>query len=483
LELNQTISELEFTQKYGRGSVIETTITAIIHPSQIVTDFGEDFIGRLSVLNLTWCLPQGEVEFKKYKIGDRIQCVVLEIDFPNKQVILSRKHLSKPVSDTLTWERIERGDEFNVDVIETFNNTTLVKTKDNLYGVINNNFIQDSTENLRVKVNSKLDYSGLFSFVPASLDVENVDSEEALDSEINFIEEELLSFYNFKNSILSVYATDEQLSIIKEGFEQDERIFSKEFKTIHTLYVQFELGNASYETTLKQNAISYFLKDTIVSAENENKLLELLSNQQHYWFKINVRDNDQKVEFSLYNEEVNIFGDVTIRKDKKEIKFIIKNFSFGHSQFTSSEAKKRNAKYGSFLFSNKLKIISPYSALPFDNSQQLFLAFALLKTKCFETVNHLKIEAGEILRQEGRTLSIIDKFLEYQISLIEKEKENAVFVDSYQRVPAFNQGVAIKIPRIIGDILETDEETIVNIRLKEDEKLIKLSDGMLSYLN
>jgi superfamily I DNA and/or RNA helicase len=243
------------------------------------------------------------------------------------------------------------------------------------------------------------------------------------------------------------------------------------------------LGNASYETTLKQNAIPYFLNDTIVSAENENKLLELLSNQQHYWFKINARDNNQKVDFSLYNEDVNIFGDVTIGKDKKEIKFIIKNFSIGHSQFTSSEAKKRNAKYGSFLFSNKIKIISPYSALPFDNSQQLFLDFALLKTKCFETVNHLKTEAGEILRQEGRTLSIIDKFLEYQISLIEKEKENAVFVDKYQRVPAVNQGVAIKIPRIIGDSLESDEETIVNIRLMEDEKLIKLSDGMLSYLN
>ncbi len=483
MELNQTISELEFTQKYGRESVIETTITAIIHPSQIVTDFGEDFIGRLSVLNLSWCLPQGEVEFKKYKIGDRIQCVVLEIDFPNKQVVLSRKHFSKPLRDTLTWERIERGDEFNVDVIETFNNTTLVKTKDNLYGIISNNFIQDSTEKLRVKVNSKLDYSDLFSFVPASLDVENVDSEEALDPEINFIEEELLSFYNFKNSILGVYATDDQLSIIKEGFEQDDRIFSKEFKTNHTLYVQFELGNASYETTLKQNAIPYFLNDTIVSAENENKLLELLSNQHHYWFKINARDNNQKVDFSLYNEEVNIFGDVTIGKDKKEIKFIIKNFSIGHSQFNSSEAKKRNAKYGSFLFSNKIKIISPYSALPFDNSQQLFLDFALLKTKCFETVNHLKTEAGEILRQEGRTLSIIDKFLEYQISLIEKEKENAVFVDKYQRVPAVNQGVAIKIPRIIGDSLESDEETIVNIRLKEDEKLIKLSDGMLSYLN
>ena len=484
MKSSQEISdfELEFTQKYGRGKVIETNITGIIHPSQIVTDFEEGFIGRLSVLNISWCLPEGEVEFNKYTVGDRIQCVVLDIDFSNQQVTLSRKHLSKPISETLTWERIERGDEFNVDVIETFNNTTLVRTKDNLYGVINNNYLQDTSGRIRVKVNSKLDFSDLFSFVPASLDVENVDSEEVVDPEINFIEDELLSFYNFKNSILGVYATDEQLSIIKDGFENDGKIFSKEFKSNYILFVQFELGSASYETTLKQSAIPYFLNETGVSTENENKLFELLSNQL-YWFKINIRDNNQKIDFSLYNEDVNIFGDVTIGKDKREIKFIIRNFTFGHSQFTSSEAKKRNAKYGSFLFSNKLKIISPYGTTPFDNSQQLFLDYAILKTQCFETVNQLKTEAGEILRQEGRTLSIIDKFLEYQISLIDKEKENAIFVDKYKRVPAINQGVAIKIPRNIGDSLETDEETVVNIRLKEDEKLLKLSDGVLSYLN
>lgn len=475
--------ELEFAEKYGRGSVIETTITAVIHPSQIVTNFYENFIGRLSILNISWCLPIGEVEFNKFKVGDRIKCVVLDIDFQNKQVILSQKHLSKPISDTLTWERIERGDEFNVDVIEPYHNFTLVKSKGNLFGIISNNYIRGSSNGIRVKVNSKLDYSDLFSFVPASLDVEIDPTNEYVDPEINFIEDELLSFYNFKNSILGVYASDDELSIIKDGFEKDDRLFSKEFKTNFMLYVHFELGNASYETTFKQNGIPYFLNDTVISAENENKLLELLSNQQNYWFKINARGNSDKIDFSLYNEDVNFFGDVIIGKDKKEIKFIIKNFSYGHSQYTTSEAKKRNAKNGSFLFSNKLKIISPYGTVPFGNSQQLFLEYALTKTKCFETVNHLKTEAGEILRQEGRTLSIIDKFLEYQISLIDKEKENAVFVDKYIRVPATNQGIAITIPRNIGDSLETDEDNVINIRLKEDDKLIKLSDGILSYFN
>jgi predicted DNA helicase len=483
LNQNQDISafEIEFTQKYDRGTVIEANITSIINPSQIILDIEDGFIGRLSVLDLSWCLPEGEAEFKKFKVGDRIQCVVLNIDFPNQQVILSRKHLSTPTSETVAWERIERGEEFYVDVVESFNKTTIVKTKENLYGIINNNLIPNATGKIRVKVNSKLDYSELLSFVPASLDIVQDETDEEFSiPEINFIEDDLQSFYSFKNSILGVYATDEQLTVIKDGFEIDDKIFSKEFKTDKILYIQFELGNASYETTFKQNAIPYFLNDTIVSAENENKLLDLLSNQ-HYWFKINVREGNQKTDFSLYNEDVNIFGDVAISKDKKEIKFIIKDFSFGHSQVKASEAKKRNTKYGSFLFSNKLKIISPYGTTPFDNSQNEFLDYAVLKTKCFETVNQLKNEAGEILRQEGRTLAIIDKFLEYQISLIEQQKENNVFVDKYERIPAKNQGVAIKLPRTIGDSLEVNEDTVVNVRLKEDDDLIKLSDGILSY--
>lgn len=482
---NKEISafELEFTQRYGRGKVIEASITSIINPSQIILDIGEDFIGRLSILDLSWCLPEGEAEFKKLKVDERIQCVVLNLDFPNRQVILSRKHLSTPISQTVAWERIERGEEFYVDVVESFNNTTIVKTKENLYGIINNNFLQNFTRKIRVKVNSKLDFSELLSFVPASLDViQDKQDEESLIPEIAFIENDLQSFYSFKNSILGVSATDEQLTIIKQGFEVDDKIFSKEFKTNNNLYIQFELGNAIYETAFKQNAIPYFLNDTIISVENETKLLDILSNE-NYWFKINILEGNQKTNFSLYNEEVYISGYVVESKDKKEIKFIINDFSFGHSQVKASGAKKRNTKYGSYLFSNKLKIISPYGATPFDNSQNEFYHYAVLKTKCFETVNQLRNEASEILRQEGRSLAIIDKFLEYQISLIEQQKENNIFVNKYERIPSTNQGVAIKISRTIGDSLEIDEETVVNVRLKEDETLIKVSDGILSYTN
>ncbi|MBN9293724.1 MAG: hypothetical protein J0G96_07085, partial [Flavobacteriia bacterium] len=218
MEIGKEKLRTEFLQKYDRGTVIETYITSIINPSQIILEIENDFIGRLSIMDLSWCFPEGEAEFKKFKVGDKINCVVLNIDFPNKQVILSKKHLSEPISSTVAWERIERGDEFYADIVERYNNTTIVKTNDSLYGIINNNYLQNPEKKIRVKVNSKLDYSELLSFVPASLDIAQDEADEEFSiPEINFIEDDLQSFYFFKNSILGVYATDEQLIVIKAG--------------------------------------------------------------------------------------------------------------------------------------------------------------------------------------------------------------------------------------------------------------------------
>ncbi len=120
--------ETEFANKFGKGTVIETTVTDIILPSQIITDFYEGFRGRLSVLDMSWCLPNAEQLFKRIKKGDRIQCVVLNIVFKNKQVQLSQKHLVKPLSESIKWERIERGDEYNGSIIEELNDSYIVNT-------------------------------------------------------------------------------------------------------------------------------------------------------------------------------------------------------------------------------------------------------------------------------------------------------------------------------------------------------------------
>ncbi|MFV0179772.1 AAA domain-containing protein [Empedobacter falsenii] len=474
-------SSEDFTQKYERGTVVELSISAIIKPSQIILKFDDGFIGRLSILDLSWNLPESEAEFKNLKIGDRIRCVILSVNFVHKQVLLSQKFLYPQISETLAWEHISRGDEYDANIIESYSKISIVKTKNNLYGIINNKYLENN-QKLRVKVDSKLDDHNLIHFIPASLDIQQVENNSNLfDTEISFIEEELRSFNKFEKSILGVNASDEELALINKGFLYDVNIFSKVFKSEKPLYIQFESGHPSYELIFKQNALPYFLNNEVNFKNREKKVLEKLSNQP-YWFKLNLRDEDKKIEFSIYNEEINFFGDVKISKDKKDIKFIIKDFSFGHKQSKSSEAKKRNEKFGSFMFNNPLKVVDPLGVIPFDETISDFLDYAILKTKCFETVNLLKKRTGEILRQEGTTLTIIDKFLEYQISLIDDQKINNVFVENFDRVPSINNGVAIKIPNEIDEKIDLSEDAIVNIRLKDKDKLMKLSEGIISNL-
>ncbi len=465
----------EFEEKYGKGTVINTTITNIILPSQIVTEFYEDFIGRLSILDISWCLPDAEEKLKQYKVGDLIECVVLDIDFESKQVKLGQKHLYKPLSETTKWERIELGDEFNGTILEELNDSYLISTGGNFYGFLHKSFIEKETKKLKVKVNSKLDYSELLSFVPAFFEMESdAIAKSEVKGEYTFIESDLISYPAFKRSLLGLNASDEDHDLISAGFDLDSKIFSKEISTEYTLYLQFELNSPAYETNFKQNAIPFFLENETYSSESEKKVLEILS-EKAYWFKLNRKEN----KFSVYNEDVNFYGEIRVSKDGKETRFIINTFSVGRKFYNTAEAKKRNAKYGSFLLSNAIKVVSPFGTIPIGDSQRKFADFVELKTDCFQTIYRLKKDASEILRQEGRTLAIIDRFLDYQISLLDDQKEENVFVENYKQIPSPSGGIAIQLSNNIGDSLEINEETVVNIRLKEKDKLLKLADGVI----
>lgn len=472
--------ENDFIEKYGKGTVVQVTVTDIIKPSQLITNFFEGFIGRLSLLDISWNLPEGEAEFSSLKTGDKIECLVLDIDFINNQVKLSKKHLMPPLSNTTKWKRIERSAEFNAKIVERYASVSLLSTQEGFFGIINNQFLDNTISELRVKVKTKLEENDLLSFVPASYDLGVIDVVRKVDqANINFIEDDLKSFDSFKSSLLGRTATDEQIDIVKRGFELDKNIFSKEFKTTFTLFVQFELNSSSYETTLKYNAIPFFLDGQYHSEESEKKMLELLSNQI-YWVRLNLSGREGKVEFSLYNEEINLFGEVKQPKGGTETKFIVRNFSFGHIFKVTTESKKRNEKQGSFLLNNSLKIISPYDNIPLDNSQENLLEYATVKTQCVDIVSELKKEAGAILVQQGRTLGIIDKFLEYQLSLIEKQKHKNTFVSSFSRAAGEIDGTAIRVPLGVGKNLEIEDEAIVNLRIKDGEKLAKVCEGMLT---
>ena len=85
-------AEIEFARKYDQGTVVESTITQIIPPTQIITSFHDvGFTGRLSVFDMSFCVPEGREKFIKCKVGDRITCIVLDVDLKNKQVKLGQR--------------------------------------------------------------------------------------------------------------------------------------------------------------------------------------------------------------------------------------------------------------------------------------------------------------------------------------------------------------------------------------------------------
>jgi predicted DNA helicase len=478
-----------FKKTYEPGTIVETTITKIIPPSQVVTQFSDGFHGRLSSLDISHCIPEAESQFSKFKESDRIKAVVIDLDLKNKQIRLSRKHLPevKPLKDSIKWARLNRGDELYARVIEEYNDHRLLKLENGLYGVLHKSHTIENKESVKIKVNSKLSYSDLISLVPAGFDIDKSGkSSENGREEFSFIEEDLRSYYRFKNSLLGINASDKDHELIKNGFEKDSMIFSQILKTENELYIQFELNSAAYEQIFKGNAIPYFINERF-SKENEFRVLSHLSNQK-YWFRISRR-KDGIPGFTLFNNDLNIYGLVKNSDNPEECKFVIEKFSFGNDDIHQN--KKKNARFGSFLLSNKLSIVDPFSSTPLDSSQYEFFQLADLKTQCFQAIYILKRDAGEILRQEGKTLSINDKFLEYQISLINNDqKSSSKLITEFRQSEGSGSNVAIAIGRNEGDQLELDEDSVVNIRLNADNtknpdevKLMMLTKGKIKEQN
>lgn len=481
------INETTSKKTNQKGETVVGTIKLVIPPSQIVIQLDESAIARLSICNMSWSFPEAEAEFKKLKEGDQIECIILERN--DGQIIVSKKHLHPPLHHSMMWQRIERGDESKAVVIEHLLDNYVVKTETGLYGILNKELPGIELSNIKVKVNSKLEVPNLIQFVPASMEIEK-DGEVGVDynSTISFIDNELQSFQKFKRSLVGRSATDSQCEIIQNGFNLDPNIFSKALTTKYILYIQFEYNSWAYDSIFKNQAIPYFTTDASYSKEAERLALEKLS-KLHFWFRLNRRANKGEqakesladiIEISLFNEEISILCDVRISKDQKEYKYLIKNLIFGQTVSGASNSNKRSAKEGSFLFANQLKILSPLDNLPFGSSQKDFFQLASIKTECFNIVKLLRQEAGEILRQEGRTLAIIDKSLEYQISQIEGQKENNVHINEYTRIPSKTGGVSITIDEAAANSLELDEDLVVNVRLKKGDDLMKLTEGVVS---
>jgi len=480
-----------FTQKYDRGTVVEVTITGLVPPSQIFTAFDAGYTGRLSMIDLDWSFPQAEANFALLEIGQPLECVIIGVDHTNKQVLLSRKVKLPYPSDTIGWERISRGAEYVATVLYGLQSNYLIRTHDGHFGLVPMELCSEEEKEIRVRLAEKIEYNSLFSFLPdahfRALPVESI----SFNPEFSFIETELVSYLAFKESILGSNASDEDHLLIKKGFDNDAKIFSQRMTIPRPLYIQFERDSNAFDLDFKAQAYAYFFPGSVYDKAKEQQLLEKLSKEK-YWiklnsFKSNRGDKEWINEFSLYNELVSFYGQVQFDKKRKEVKFSIRKLSIGQDFAGTADRKKQNTKNGSFQFASPINILTPNDILPLDLKQIESFEYMVLKSDCFRKIEELKKKSGEILRLEGRTLGIIDKFLEYQMSLLDEQKSENAFVDSYGQVASGWGGIAIEISSSIADTLDVEDGSVLNVRLiqpslknSQEQELALLSDARLN---
>ncbi len=492
-KVDKEISPKEkFLKKYGPGTVFEATIIKKIQPALIVVKYFDGFYGKLYVQDISFCMPMSVEIFNSYVNGQTINCVVASVDFENNCVVLSQRHIYKHQSESIAWDRLERGDETKGSIVEILNSVYLVKTEQGFFGLLNKKFVDETFDfTSKLRIQSKNDENDVFSLVPASFDT-GTEVREVKISKINRFsntDQDLANYYSFKESILGHHATDDDLEYIRESFDLYPDIFSKEVLGKSPIYLQFTFNSSAYENIFKHNAIPYFLEGELFSSIAEEKVIKKLS-EEKYWFYLNQRSSDNKslIEFTLFNEEIRFFGKVIFSKNGRECAFLIENFSFGRSFHKATEEKKRNSRAGSYLLTSSVKILTPLYNLPLNNDHRSIVEYTLRKNTCFEIVDKLKLDAGEILRTAGKTLTIIDKFLEYQLRLSDLQSGGIVFVGKFERVPSETTGVCIKVDKTVADSLELDEESVINVKLKQnsfkenkEEEFILYSDATIIY--
>jgi superfamily I DNA and/or RNA helicase len=506
--INQANVEDISPESVDRGIVIKSTVQDIIYPSTVVMQF---FGGKKAILtsnNLSWNKSRSEKIIRSLKKGDEFEVVVLENEndtFP----IISKKHLLARPSETSLWEELELGDLVEGRVFEKLISEVVVELENGFFGLVK--LKDDRVANLDEQLTFKVDwknhisqYIGL-SFAekkPKPQVVGTIKSEPkeiSVDSKYEAHETDLRNLDSFRNSIYHTFCDEEQEEFIIQSFENNPTLFSSAISIDRDLYIQFGLNLPAWESDFKNKLIPYLSdnKDRI----EESKALEYLSKQK-YWIRINrfiVDENTdrrkylkgignsplQKVEWSLFNEEISIQGFV----DLDSYSFVIKGLAIRRRKKNDSRRKSINLANGTFLYDSELVFLSPFDNKPQDNKQSSVFNALDNKTRAFEIILSLKKETGALLLEEGQSLQIFDRFLEYQEDILKKgNNANKVWINSQiSRKPSAIGELSIHVNENLDEFCSDDEGgTVVTLKTLEsstkegkDEEFVYFSDAFL----
>lgn len=451
-----------------RGTIVETDIVEIIHPSLIIVDFFNNQKAILPLQNLSWNIFQSQKIFSTLKVGSRLKVVVLENEL-GKNVIVSKKHLYNRPSEKNNWNKYKVGEKLNGTIEEILVNKLVVSINSHLYGIINISNDQRALYKIGDLLNLILngrDELNQFLKLGIQEDVDLDDEVETVQEDYQTQDEDLKSSQAFKKSIYYTVANKEDRESVLRWFEEDNKLFSSAITLDRTLILSFGFNTKAWENDFK-NALQPFIGE----GSTEKEALKFLESQK-YWVRLNTwfdkSEETIKNNWILFNEKVYLSGFVT--SDSEEISFLITNLSLERTKKKDSLNKERNLNKGTFLLNSKVKVLSPLDPKPLESSQKNNFLKIQSKVMAFQTLNKLKKESGAILREEGLSISIFDKFLEYQEDNERKGNEKSrIPVNSYKVIPNTITETAIEIKLDLDDLFggNGDENQMVAIRTEE----------------
>ena len=479
-----------------RGSVINTKILQILYPSAIVLEF---FGGRKAILplqNIAWNLPGSEKLFDTYKVGDRTEVVVL-INEPNKPVLVSRKHLVPRPSEERAWQVVKIGDVLKGTIIQVLNSHVIISFPNELFGtaIISKGFSKAIGDEMEVQVISKsVDQFLLIttlSLETAKSNKKIVQSynDSLLTAKVTYEhgDESLKDADSFFNSLYYDYCEESESNnekkFFEEAFADNHNLFDLAVSLKLPLYIQFT--STSWEGDFKSKLLPY-LASLSSELNTAQKAIDYLSKQK-YWISINS-SRDNRNFWTLFNQDIYVSGFVTEEPD--EHFFFVSKLEIGRKNKDSSYYKEKSQQNGCFLYDSDIFFLKFQSNIPVLD-KPLAKVFDILKTKsdAFLLYGELKRKTGALLMEEGESLKIFDKFLEYQtFKEIEKNKQKAISVSGcISKIPAIDCEASIEImaSESLKEIYESSdlERILVSIKTSEDSTKEKNNEKELVWFS
>lgn len=488
--IKKEVEKKNVSNEFERGTVIETQIKKIINPSLLILNFTPEKKAYLELKNLAWNVARAENTFHNLKEKDTIQVVILENN--SKYVVVSRKHLIPKPHETDDWQKLETGQQIKGSIQEILINKIIIRTEHDFYGIANISIANENTFIVGQEFNfilSKKDELTQFLILNIEVDEETVEEEPIIREDYQPQDSELISLQNFKKSTYYSFSDKKDKEDIERFFAYDNKLFSSAISLKDKLYLSFGFNTPAWENDFKNSLLPYLNDGT-----SEKEALRFLGNQK-YWIRINSwidrNDNSIKNNWILFNEEILLSGFALSETD--ECDFIITKLSIKRTKKKSSKSKEFNLRQGTFLLNSGITVLSPFDSKPVGFSQKSSFIQIQNKVIAFQILNKLKKVTGAILRDEGLSIAIFDKFLEYQEAIERKGKDNSrIKIETYKKIPHTKTNIAIEVETEIDDLFggENDENLLISIKTeekshkeKEETELVWFSDAFVESSN